>query len=424
MTTAIAPPTSPSLSPLLRAAAPAGGFADVLTEAAGGPSAPESAQFARDPRTDRRSRGAGSAVDSRLYDASEPIEVGPLTANVLAVEELAPRIDSARADRAARGAPEPSPDASDEPVTARTESAPRSSEREARSMGRVSAQTASPPAVATGAVQHAARPDEGASVDEAAPSDPHPSPRAVITGSTSPAANSAVGASGVQARSDSAAQPAARSSSAAGPVAGVSRSAGPPGAARLPGAFRAPHGFTMLEAGLDPLAGQVARGLAAALRQNGGSVTLQLEPAALGALKVRLRLDAGRVEATFEAANDPARRLLDGALAGLRSALEAHGLAVDRLDVKLAERAEWLGQDAQGPGVGPEPHAHGSADQSGGDRPSGSEDPEAGGHARTKRWFAERSTAPQFAAEPVVTPEGVGVGAGGALIRLRLDTVA
>src|SRR4029453_8928841 len=71
------------------------------------------------------------------------------------------------------------------------------------------------------------------------------------------------------------------------------------------------------------LAAQAARGLAAAIRQGNGSVTMRLQPAGLGDLKIHVNLAHGRVEASFEAQSNQARHLLTSSLSDLRSALEA-----------------------------------------------------------------------------------------------------
>jgi flagellar hook-length control protein FliK len=130
----------------------------------------------------------------------------------------------------------------------------------------------------------------------------------------------------------------------------------------------------------EPPQAQFGRGLAAALRQNGGTVTLRLEPEALGDLKIRLALEPGRVEAKFEVQSDQARRLLDTSMDSLRSALEAHGLEVARLDVHVAAP-----QDAG--------QSFGGADAHGGRHSSGSEDPRPGKDDAAR-------TPQQIAAEP------------------------
>lgn len=123
---------------------------------------------------------------------------------------------------------------------------------------------------------------------------------------------------------------------------------------------------------------QVGRGLAAVLRQGGGSVLLRLQPDALGELKVRLDLKDGVVTAKFEASSDQARRLLDAGLPELKAALEARGLAVERLEVRQApatmdrtqepvaaerprEFGEGFGGAEQGESGGREPEDRGGA---------------------------------------------------------------
>lgn len=178
------------------------------------------------------------------------------------------------------------------------------------------------------------------------------------------------------------------------------------------------------ETDADQVAAQIGRGFAAALRQQGGTVTLRLEPGSLGPLRIRMDLDAGRVEATLEASSDRARRLLDDALPTLRSALEAHGLSVERLEVlgspSLRDGSAAERQGSLDTGV----HSNGGAGTHGGDdeRTPGSEHPAGADGVRGREPLAGDAAA--IAAGLLWTPEGIGVGAGGALVRLRLDTVA
>jgi len=79
---------------------------------------------------------------------------------------------------------------------------------------------------------------------------------------------------------------------------------------------------------------QVGRGLAAALKQKGGVVTLRLKPETMGQLLIRLELDGGRVRASFQADHASARDLLASSMDALRTALEARGLTVERLQVE------------------------------------------------------------------------------------------
>jgi len=78
---------------------------------------------------------------------------------------------------------------------------------------------------------------------------------------------------------------------------------------------------------------QVVRGLAQALRQKDGSVTLRLRPAELGPVRVDVRVRQDRVIAQVRTQTEQARGLLGSNLDQLRGALEARGLVVDRIDV-------------------------------------------------------------------------------------------
>lgn len=81
------------------------------------------------------------------------------------------------------------------------------------------------------------------------------------------------------------------------------------------------------------LEAQIARGLAAALRQREGRVTIRLTPELLGKLRVDLEISADRITAQIAASTDQARRLLEDNVVSLRTALEATGLGVERIEV-------------------------------------------------------------------------------------------
>lgn len=83
-------------------------------------------------------------------------------------------------------------------------------------------------------------------------------------------------------------------------------------------------------------ASHVSRGLAAALQKGDGSVTLRLQPHALGSLRIDLAYEQGAVSATFRASTPEARGLLEQHMHALRAGLEGKGLAVDELRVELA----------------------------------------------------------------------------------------
>lgn len=83
----------------------------------------------------------------------------------------------------------------------------------------------------------------------------------------------------------------------------------------------------------DVLSSQVLRGLNAMVNQRGGVLNMRLEPPELGQLRVQMTIARGVVTAQFHASTQQAQALLDQSMASLRSALENHGLTVDRLTV-------------------------------------------------------------------------------------------
>lgn len=95
---------------------------------------------------------------------------------------------------------------------------------------------------------------------------------------------------------------------------------------------------------------QVTRGLQAALHQNGGSITLRLNPPELGLVRVQMQLDAGVVRAELVAQQDSAASLLSRELGQLKQALESQGLTVDKLGVQTMSPSAPLSasRDANG----------------------------------------------------------------------------
>ena len=94
---------------------------------------------------------------------------------------------------------------------------------------------------------------------------------------------------------------------------------------------------------------QVARGLAAALRQGSGTSVIRLTPEALGPLRIDLVARDSTLEVTLTPSTGEARALLERSLDMLRAAIEARGIADARLS--LADPAEdaWVEQhDRQG----------------------------------------------------------------------------
>ncbi len=88
---------------------------------------------------------------------------------------------------------------------------------------------------------------------------------------------------------------------------------------------------------------QVGRGLAQAMRSGDGEVTLRLRPENLGQLSVRVQVQQNQVTATFEARHAEAQRMLEGSRDVLRQQLEARGLTVERIEVRLVEEPTQAG---------------------------------------------------------------------------------
>jgi flagellar hook-length control protein FliK len=80
-------------------------------------------------------------------------------------------------------------------------------------------------------------------------------------------------------------------------------------------------------------AARLSRGLAAAVQQRGGGVTLRLTPAELGTVRVQLQMQGASVQAQLHTQTDQARAMLQTQLTQLRASLESQGLTVDRLSV-------------------------------------------------------------------------------------------
>jgi len=84
---------------------------------------------------------------------------------------------------------------------------------------------------------------------------------------------------------------------------------------------------------------RVVRGLSAMVNQRGGVLNMRLQPPELGQLRVQMTIARGVVTAQFQPATTEVQALLDRSLATLRTALESHGLVVERLSVQSAQQA-------------------------------------------------------------------------------------
>ncbi len=104
----------------------------------------------------------------------------------------------------------------------------------------------------------------------------------------------------------------------------------------------------------------LTRGVAAAIKQGSGSITLRLRPEALGQLKINIDLRTDRtteatgrnpnmVSAHFEASTAEAKALLIRAMPSLREALFERGLEVQSLEVAVAAADEALSEEEDRP---------------------------------------------------------------------------
>ena len=79
---------------------------------------------------------------------------------------------------------------------------------------------------------------------------------------------------------------------------------------------------------------RLTRGLANAVQQRGGAVTLRLTPPEMGTVRIQMQITGTSVSASFHAESASAQTLLTTQLAQLRSALESKGMNVERLTVQ------------------------------------------------------------------------------------------
>lgn len=79
----------------------------------------------------------------------------------------------------------------------------------------------------------------------------------------------------------------------------------------------------------------VVRGLSALVNQRGGVMHMRLDPPDLGQLRIQMTITRGTVSAQFQAADAQAGALLEQNMGSLRTALERHGLSVERLAVQV-----------------------------------------------------------------------------------------
>lgn len=79
---------------------------------------------------------------------------------------------------------------------------------------------------------------------------------------------------------------------------------------------------------------RLTRGLANAVQQRGGAVTLRLTPPEMGTVRIQMQITGTNVSASFHAESASAQTLLTQQLAQLRTSLETQGMNVERLSVQ------------------------------------------------------------------------------------------
>jgi hypothetical protein len=87
---------------------------------------------------------------------------------------------------------------------------------------------------------------------------------------------------------------------------------------------------------MQALSAQAERGLAAALNQRTGAVTVRLNPESLGQIKVQVQVAQGAITAAFEVTSPKTRDLFNKSLHTLRQTLRDKGLNVQDVKITLA----------------------------------------------------------------------------------------
>jgi flagellar hook-length control protein FliK len=92
---------------------------------------------------------------------------------------------------------------------------------------------------------------------------------------------------------------------------------------------------------------KIVSGITGRLLPNGGAMQLRLDPPELGAMQIKVEMRDGVMTASFETSNDQATRLLSHSLGDLRSALEAQGVSVQKLQVTQSPKQQTSSGEGQ-----------------------------------------------------------------------------
>jgi flagellar hook-length control protein FliK len=108
---------------------------------------------------------------------------------------------------------------------------------------------------------------------------------------------------------------------------------------RLPSGLFVPHG-TVID--------QVIAHFSTNSRLESGSVSLQLHPRELGALRLEIKVEQDNIKAHITVQNPQAQELIDRHLPRLREALEQQGLHLQQVEVTVATEDNTNGRRFQG----------------------------------------------------------------------------
>lgn len=182
-----------------------------------------------------------------------------------------------------------------------------------------------------------------------------------------------------------------------------------------------------------PVEAQAVRGLAAVLRQKGGTVTLRLAPESLGELRISMKLEGAQVWAEIETSSDSARQLLEDQRDSLRGALEARGLKVERLEVSSVKPDAADGSDRhhakdRAASDGSREHALGDNSPTPGEDRRHAErwggTPQDHARSGSGSWAGEAGGAGEMVVTVRGAPVNVWAEPDGTSLRLRVDAVA
>lgn len=85
---------------------------------------------------------------------------------------------------------------------------------------------------------------------------------------------------------------------------------------------------------------RLTRGLASAVNQRGGAVTLRLTPPDMGTVRIQMQLTGSVLSASMHTETASAHQMLTQQLGQLRASLETQGLTVERLHVQTMQQAQ------------------------------------------------------------------------------------